>query len=55
LYGLILRTCGFWGNVVGFAYSPTTPGVVFNEGLEILGEVMNLRISFGGSGLSFRE
>lgn len=42
--GLILRTCGFWHNVIRFGYSPTTPDVVFNEGLKILGEVMSLRI-----------
>jgi 4-aminobutyrate aminotransferase len=30
--GLILRSCGFWGNVIGFLYPLTRADVVFSEG-----------------------
>lgn len=41
--GLILLTCGVYGNVIRFLYPLTTPDAVFNEGLQILeGAVLGL-------------
>jgi 4-aminobutyrate aminotransferase-like enzyme len=37
--GLILLTCGIWGNVIRCLYPLTTPDAVFGEGLKILEEV----------------
>jgi 4-aminobutyrate aminotransferase-like enzyme len=34
--GLILLTCGIWGNVIGFLYPITTPDAAFGAGLKIL-------------------
>jgi 4-aminobutyrate aminotransferase-like enzyme len=34
--GVILLTCGIWGNVIGFLYPLTTPDAAFGEGLKIL-------------------